>query len=49
MLHNFLNKIDFFDKIKFFDIIIDDGSHMLSDQLFSLDFFYEYVKKKVFI
>ena len=48
MLHNFLNKIDFFDKIKFFDIIIDDGSHMLSDQLFSLDFFYEYVKKKGF-
>ena len=48
MLSNFLNKIDFFDKIKFFDIIIDDGSHMLSDQLFSLNYFYRYVKKKGF-
>ena len=48
MLFNFLNKINFFDKIKFFDIIIDDGSHMLSDQLFSLDYFYRYVKKKGF-
>ena len=48
MLLNFLNKIYFFNKIKYFDIIIDDGSHMLSDQLFSLDFFYRYVKKKGF-
>ena len=48
MLSNFLRKIDFFEKIKFFDIIIDDGSHMLSDQLFSLDYFYRYVKKKGF-
>ena len=48
MLLSFLNKIDFFDKIKFFDIIIDDGSHMLSDQLFSLDYFYQHVKKKGF-
>ncbi|MAV22353.1 MAG: hypothetical protein CMD95_00095 [Gammaproteobacteria bacterium] len=48
MLFKFLTKIDFFNKIKFFDIIIDDGSHMLSDQLFSLDYFYPYVKKKGF-
>ena len=48
MLSNFLNKINFFEDIKFFDIIIDDGSHMLSDQLFSLDYFYRYVKKKGF-
>jgi hypothetical protein len=48
MLLKFLNKIEFFDKIKFFDIIIDDGSHMLSDQLFSLDYFYKYVKEKGF-
>ncbi|MDB4845545.1 class I SAM-dependent methyltransferase [Candidatus Pelagibacter sp.] len=48
MLLSFLNKIDFFKKIKFFDIIIDDGSHMLSDQLFSLNYFYRYVKKNGF-
>ena len=48
MLLNFLKKIDFFDKINYFDVIIDDGSHMLSDQLFSLNFFYRYVKKKGF-
>ena len=48
MLLDFLNKIDFFKKIKFFDIIIDDGSHMLSDQLFSLNYFYRYVKKNGF-
>ena len=48
MMNNFLKKINFFKEIKFFDIIIDDGSHMLSDQLFSLDYFYRYVKKKGF-
>ena len=26
-----------------FDIIIDDGSHLLSDQLFSLNYFYKYL------
>ncbi len=48
MLKSFLKKIDFFEKIKFFDFIIDDGSHILSDQLFSLNFFYKYVKSKGF-
>ena len=48
MLLNFFDKIDFFNKINYFDVIIDDGSHMLSDQLFSLDYFYRYVKKKGF-
>ena len=36
-----------FEKNKFenFDLIIDDGSHYLSDILFSLDFFFKYLKK----
>lgn len=45
MMIKFLDKIDFYNKIKFFDIIIDDGSHILSDQLNSLNFFYSLVKK----
>ncbi len=43
MISKFLSKIDFFNSIKNFDIIIDDGSHKQSDQLFALDFFYKYV------
>ena len=31
--------------IKKFNIIIDDGSHLLSDQLFSLNYFYKYLTK----
>ena len=40
-----LNEI--FEKHKFekFDFIIDDGSHYLSDILFSLNFFFKYLKK----
>ena len=41
-------KLIFLIKLNYFDVIIDDGSHMLSDQLFSLDYFYRYVKKKGF-
>ena len=33
-------------KIKAFDIIIDDGSHNLSDILFALKFFFKYLKNK---
>ena len=43
MMLNFLAKIDFFKSIKKFDIIIDDGSHILSDQLKALNFFYKHV------
>ena len=39
-----LNKIFLNHKFKYFDLIIDDGSHKLSDILFSLKFFFEYLK-----
>ena len=41
-----LNKIANQFKIKEFDIIIDDGSHNLSDILIALNFFFQYLKKK---
>ena len=41
----FFKKIDFYNSIIEFDIIIDDGSHILSDQLKSLNFFFNFVKK----
>lgn len=44
MMLKFLNKIDFFNKVQYFDIIIDDGSHDLSDQLKTLNYYYKYVK-----
>jgi O-antigen biosynthesis protein len=39
---------DIFEKKKFnsFDLIIDDGSHNLSDMLFSFNFFFHYLKKE---
>ena len=43
MISNLLLKIDFYNSIKKFDVIIDDGSHKLSDQLKALDFFYKHV------
>ena len=43
MLNKFLNKIKLSHSVKKFDFIIDDGSHILSDQLFSLNFFYKYI------
>ena len=40
-----LKKIDLESNSNFFDIIIDDGSHYLSDILFSLKTLFRYVKK----
>ncbi len=40
---NFLKKSD--QKRNSFNFIIDDGSHNLSDQLFSLNFFFKHLKK----
>ena len=45
MIEKFLNKINFFESIKSFDIIIDDGSHILSDQLKAIDYFFKYLNK----
>ena len=45
MIEKFLNKISFFENIKNFDIIIDDGSHILSDQLKAIDYFFKYLNK----
>ena len=39
-----LEKINLESNSNFFDIIIDDGSHYLSDILFSLKTLFEYVK-----
>lgn len=43
-ISNFLKKINFDNSIGKFDIIIDDGSHILSDQLKSLNYFFKYLK-----
>ena len=48
MMLKFLSKINFFDSIKYFDFIIDDGSHIQSDQLIALNFFYKYVSNNGF-
>ena len=45
MVEKFLKTIDFKKKISFFDIVIDDGSHILSHQLKSLNYFFKLVKK----
>ena len=45
MVKKFLNKINFFENVKNFDIIIDDGSHILSDQLKAIDYFFKYLNK----
>ena len=39
----FLKKINLKETSKYFDIIIDDGSHKQSDQLKALNHFYEYL------
>jgi len=44
MVKKFLEKINFEKKISSFDIIIDDGSHLLSHQIKSLNYFFKYVK-----
>jgi predicted O-methyltransferase YrrM len=41
-----LNKIAYQFKIKEFDIIIDDGSHNLSDILIALKFFFKHLRRK---
>ena len=43
-----INKIADQYKIEEFDIIIDDGSHNLSDILRALKFFFKYLKKKFY-
>ena len=45
MLYRFLKNIEERFSVKKFDVIIDDGSHILSDQLFSINYFYKYLKK----
>ena len=42
---NILRKIFNNHKFENFDLIIDDGSHQLSDILYSLKFFFKYLKK----
>ncbi len=48
MVENFLRKIYLKNNISDFDIIIDDGSHLLSHQLKSLNYFLKFVKKDGF-
>ena len=43
MVTKFLKKISLKETFKYFDIIIDDGSHKQSDQLNALNHFYEYL------
>ena len=45
MLFKFLKNVEEKFSVKKFDVIIDDGSHILSDQLFSINYFYKYLKK----
>lgn len=44
MINEFYKKINIFPESKFFDIIIDDGSHKLSDILKSLNSFFKNLK-----
>ena len=43
MVSKFFKKINDKDTLKYFDVIIDDGSHKQSDQLSTLNHFYEYL------
>ena len=45
-IEKILKKIFLEQKINHFDIIIDDGSHNLSDILIGFKYFFKYVKKK---
>jgi hypothetical protein len=47
-LKKFQNQVEIKYQVKKYDFIIDDGSHILSDQLKSLNFFYNYLKKNGF-
>jgi predicted O-methyltransferase YrrM len=44
MVKKFFKKINISSETKFFDIIIDDGSHKLSDLIISLNTFYKNLK-----
>ncbi len=44
-VNNILKKIFLKYRFEAFDLIIDDGSHKLSDILFSLNFFFRFLKK----
>ena len=46
ILNETFKKINIKKNDNFFDLIIDDGSHYLSDILFSLKNFFKYLKKK---
>ncbi len=48
MVDNFLRKINISRNSNFFDIIIDDGSHKLSDMLKAINIFYKIVKPNGF-
>ena len=43
MVTSFIKKINLKETFKYFDIIIDDGSHKQSDQLKALNHFYQYL------
>ena len=45
MLYKFLKNVEEKFSVKKIDGIIDDGSHILSDQLFSINYFFKYLKK----
>lgn len=47
-LKKFQKQVEIKYQVKKYDFIIDDGSHILSDQLKSLNFFYNYLKKNGF-
>ena len=44
MINKFYKKINILPDTKFFDIIVDDGSHKLSDLIISLNTFYKNLK-----
>ena len=45
LLFKFFKNVEEKFSVKKFDVIIDDGSHILSDQLFSINYFFKYLKK----
>ena len=45
-LYNVLDKIKYEEKLEYFDLIIDDGSHNLSDILFTFKTLFKHLAKK---